>query len=200
MVNDRFQSHWSGWWKEGNRVASGRILSCDAAQIYGFGRDKYPGGNTGQWRGGEKYQLLAYDRGEEPPREVIDRRGKKTKTPVQTTNRYRWTSDVPLLATALVATPDAVFIAGPPDGFTALGDGESALELKDVKAAYAGWKGEDGGIVYAAATTDGKQLAKIKIPSPTVFDGMAAADGCLFLSLQDGSVICLGHDKSPHGG
>ncbi|MCP4856156.1 MAG: PQQ-binding-like beta-propeller repeat protein [Fuerstiella sp.] len=195
MVNDRFQSHWSGWWKEGNRVASGRILSYDASQIYGFGRDKYPGGNTGQWRGGEEYQLFAYDRGEEPEREVIDRRGKKQKQPPQPTVKYRWTSDVPLLATALVATSDTVFIAGPPDGFTAIGDGEAALELKDVESALASWNGESGGILYAAAAADGKEVAQIKIPAPTVFDGMAAANGRLFLSLQDGSVVCLGKSE-----
>ena len=192
MVNDRFQSHWSGWWREGNRVASGRILSYDDNQIYGFGRDKYPGGNTGQWRGGEKYQLFAYDRSEAPPRELTDRRGKKSTGPAQPTIEYRWTSDVPLLATALVATPDAVFIAGPPDGFTALGDGEAALELKDVELALAGWNGENGGILYAAAAADGKQVSQMKIPSPTVFDGMAAANGRLYLSLQDGSVMCFG--------
>jgi outer membrane protein assembly factor BamB len=195
MVNDRFQSHWSGWWKEGNRVASGRILSYDSDQIYGFGRDKYPGGNTGQWRGGEKYQLFAYDRGEAPPREVINRRGKKQKQPAQPTLKYRWTSDVPLLATALAATSDTVFIAGPPDRFSAIGDGAAALELKDVELALASWNGERGGILYAAAAADGQELAQIKIPAPTVFDGMAAANGRLFLSLQDGSVICLGKSE-----
>ncbi len=191
MVNDKFQSHWSGWWKEGNKVASGRILSYDTDQIYGFGRDKYPGGNTGQWRGGEKYQLFAYDRGEEPPQEVIDRKGKKVKEPAQPTVEYRWTTDVPLLATALVATPDAVFIAGPPDGFSALGEGEEALELKNVESALGAWRGEDGGILYAADAVSGKELAHIKLSSPTVFDGMAAANESLFLSLQDGSVVCL---------
>ncbi len=191
MVNDRFQSHWSGWWKEGNKVASGRILSYDEKQIYGFGRDKYPSGNTGQWRGGEKYQLFAYDRGEEPPRVVIDRKGKNKKKPAQATIKYRWTRDVPLLATSLAATKDAIFIAGPPDQFSALGDGEAALELKDVKSALAAWQGEQGGILFAAAVEDGQEMAKIELPAPTVFDGMAAANGRLYLSLQDGSIRCF---------
>ncbi len=190
MVNDRFQSHWSGWWKEGNRVASGRILSYDDAQIYGFGRDKYPGGNTGQWRGGEKYQLFAYDRGEEPPRIIIDRKGKKKKKPAQPTIKYRWNRDVPLLATSLTATRDAIFIAGPPDKFSPIGEGENALKLDDITTALDAWRGKEGGILYAASTSDGKELARIDLPSPTVFDGMAAANGRLFLSLQDGSVHC----------
>ncbi len=191
VVHDEFQSHWSRWWKVGNRVASGRILSYDDEQIIGFGRDKYPGGNTGQWRGGEKYQLFSYDRSTIPPKEVITRKGKKKKVPAESTVVYRWTKTVPLLATALVATPDMVFIAGPPDEFSPVGDGEEALKLKDAETAMAAWRGKKGGILYAAAISDGKKTVQIKLPSPPVFDGMAAANGRLFLSLQDGSVYCL---------
>ena len=194
VVHDQFISHWSGWWKVGNRVASGRILSYDDEVIYGFGRDKYPGGNTGQWRGGEKYQVFAYDRGEEPAREVINRRGKKEKKPAQPTIKYRWTRGVPLLATAMAATEDAVFIAGPPDKFSPIGEGEAALQLKDIETALAAWRGEEGGIVYAVSTKDGKEVSTAKLSSPTVFDGMAAANGRLFLSLRDGTLVCLGKD------
>lgn len=192
VVHDRFTSHWSGWWKVGNQVASGRILSYDEAQIYGFGRDKYPGGNTGQWRGGEKYQLFAYDRGKETkPVEVIDRKGKKKKAPPAPPLDYRWTSDVPLLATSLVATEDTIFVAGPPDEFSAIGDGEAALQLEDVEAALRSWRGERGGILYAANAKDGAKLAEIELTAPTVFDGMAAANGRLFLSLQNGEIVSL---------
>jgi len=191
VVHDEFQSHWSRWWRVGNKVASGRILSYDDKQIIGFGRDKYPGGNTGQWRGGEKYQLFSYDRSTVPPKEVITRKGKKKKVPAGSTVVYRWTKTVPLLATALVATPDTVFIAGPPDEFSPVGDGEAALKLKDAETAMAAWRGKKGGILYAAAISDGEKTAQIKLPSPPVFDGMAAANERLFLSLQDGSVYCL---------
>ena len=100
-----------------------------------------------------------------------------------------------VLATSLVATEDAIFIAGPPDRFSPIGEGEAALELKDVEKALGAWRGEEGGILYAASAREGKELAQIELPSPTVFDGMAAADQRLFLSLQDGSVICLANDK-----
>ncbi len=191
VVHDEFQSHWSRWWKVGNKVASGRILSYDQNQIIGFGRDKYPGGNTGQWRGGEKYQLFSYDRSTVPPKEVITRKGKEKKVPAQSTVEYRWTKTVPLLATALVVTPDRVFIAGPPDEFSPVGDGEEALKLKDADTAMAAWRGKKGGILYVSAISDGEKAAQIELPSPPVFDGMAAANGRIFLSLQDGSVYCL---------
>lgn len=44
--------------------------------------------------------------------------------------------------------------------------------------------------VYAADT--GKQVSELKIASEPVFDGMAAADGKLFLSLKNGKLLCLG--------
>ena len=55
------ESGWAIWARMGNMVPSGRILSLGDEVVYGYGRDKYPGGNTGQWRGGEKYQLFACD-------------------------------------------------------------------------------------------------------------------------------------------
>jgi len=63
VLHDRFYSHWSGWWKVGNVVPSGRILCYDERSVFGYGRDRYAKGNTGQWRGGEKYRLFAVDRG-----------------------------------------------------------------------------------------------------------------------------------------
>ena len=193
LVNDTFTSHWSGWWKKGNEVASGRILSYNDKEIYGFGRDQIHGGNTGQWRGGEKYHLFAHDRTvPKGTEEVIDRRGKKTTVPKQPEVEYRWTSHVPLLATSLAVADDKVFIAGPPDYFTSVAqEGEEALNLKDAKKALDAWTGKSGGILYAASASDGTKLAQIDLPAPTIFDGLAAADNQLYLALQNGQLLCL---------
>ena len=78
-------------------------------------------GIPGSGEGGEKYHLFAYDRGMEPTKEVIDRKGKKGKKPPTPSVEYRWSTEVPLLATALAVTDDAVLIAGPPDEFSATG-------------------------------------------------------------------------------
>jgi len=197
IYNDQFTSHWSGWWKVGNKVPSGRILSYDDKAIFGFGRDKYPGGNTGQWRGGEKYHLFALDRSSLPkpatPAPKVDRRGKKTKKPrgpVQSL-KYRWTKQVPLLATSLVVAGDKVLIAGPPDVVKVTGLNDQALELTNPQVAVDAWAGRKGGILYAASANDGAEVGQFKLSAPTVFDGMAAAGGGLFLALQDGTVICM---------
>ncbi|MEE3182258.1 MAG: PQQ-binding-like beta-propeller repeat protein [Planctomycetota bacterium] len=206
VLHNEFQSHWSGWWKVGNRVPSGRILSYDDKAIYGFARDRYAGGNTGQWRGGEKYQLYAYDRSKplppsparvkKPAQPRVDRKGKprkqagKKKTPALKPLSYQWTSEVPLLATSLAVTKDAVFLAGPPDVFKAAGKtGAQALVLKDAEKALAAWQGSGGGVLYRARRSDGKKVSQVKLPAPPVFDGMAVAGGRIYLSLKNGRVL-----------
>ena len=38
---------------------------------------------------------------------------------------------------------------------------------------------------------NGEKLAEYKLEHLPVFDGMAAAEGSLFILLQDGSVVCM---------
>ncbi|MBL05427.1 MAG: hypothetical protein CMJ99_07315 [Planctomycetes bacterium] len=208
VLHSEFQSHWSGWWRVGNQVPSGRILSYDEKAIYGFARDRYSGGNTGQWRGGEKYQLYAYDRArpvpatparvKKPAQPSVDRKGKPRKQPRKRKNpqlkalTYQWTSQVPLLATSLAVTKNAVFLAGPPDVFKAAGKtGQQALILEDAERALAAWRGSGGGVLYRARRSDGKKLSQVKLPSPPVFDGMAVSGGRIYLALKNGQVLQL---------
>jgi outer membrane protein assembly factor BamB len=44
--------------------------------------------------------------------------------------------------------------------------------------------------VYAAA--DGRKLAEYALPAMAVWDGLAAADGRLYVSLQNGAIVCKG--------
>jgi outer membrane protein assembly factor BamB len=209
LMGDHYQAHWSGWWRVGNEVPAGRILAYDDHAIYGFGRDKYPGGNSGQWRSGEKYQLFAVDRATvhapgADANENDNAKGKaKAKAKAKNANaqpkrefEYRWARQVPLLATGLVAAKNAVFIAGPPDMLQTEGDkGDELLQLANPDEAVAAWQGQRGGLLFAAAAPDGKMLTKFGLPSPTVFDGLSAAQHRLYLALQDGSVMCLRADE-----
>ena len=49
-----------------------------------------------------------------------------------------------------------------------------------------------GGILFAVSAADGKTLETFRLDSPPVWDGMAAANDRLFLSLADGCVRCWG--------
>ena len=197
VVNDEFLSHWSAWWKIGNLVPSGRILSYNEKSVFGYGRDQYPKGNTGQWRGGEKYQLFAFER----------ESGKKDKGTIKTVPRnnkkraaasslstleYRWTAQVPLLVTAMVVADKTMFIAGPPDTIrTQEKQGEGALKLENPQEAPASWQGKKGSILRAVSVIDGKNLAEYKLESTPVWDGMAATNGRLYLTMKNGRILCF---------
>jgi hypothetical protein len=43
----------------------------------------------------------------------------------------------------------------------------------------------------AVSAKDGEKLSETLLEQPPVFDGMIAANNCLFASLRDGSVVCL---------
>ena len=199
VMHDEFIAHWSGWWKVGNYAPSGRIMSYDRTSIFGYGRDKYPGGNTGQWRGGEKYQLFACDRpapgqkptptqAKPPGRKVA--KGKKTRQPAPPAQKYRWTTGVPFYVRAMLVAGDTIFIAGPPELTQTKGPGEGALLLENPRRAVAAWQGKKGAKMWAVSAKDGSKLAEFTLGAPPVFDGMAAAGGRLYLAVSDGSLVC----------
>jgi len=90
-----------------------------------------------------------------------------------------WSVTVPVLVRAMVLAPQRLFLAGPPD----------VLDPKDPLAALEGRK---GGVLWAVSTADGEKLAEHPLPSTPVFDGMAAAQGRLYVSTTDGTVMCMG--------
>ena len=46
-------------------------------------------------------------------------------------------------------------------------------------------------LLMAISATDGTELARYRLDSAPVFDGMAAANGRLYLSLKNGQVLCM---------
>jgi hypothetical protein len=200
VVNDSFTSHWSGWWKVGNQVPSGRILSYDDTSVFGYGRDKYPGGNTGQWRGGEKYHLFACDRTRPQPAPTKlkaaakpvaeDPAGKRRrpKQPAAPPQDNRWSVEVPFYVHAMAVAGDTMFIAGP---IQADDTKSESLRLADGAAALDAWYGKLGSQLWAVSTKDGKKLAATELDSPPVWDGMAVIEGRLFLATRDGKVLCF---------
>jgi len=52
--------------------------------------------------------------------------------------------------------------------------------------------GKAGASLCVVESEHGQQLAQHELPAAPVFDGMIAARRQLFLSLQDGSLLCFG--------
>jgi hypothetical protein len=78
----------------------------------------------------------------------------------------------------MVKAGEILFVAGAPD-------------VLDEKDPYAAFEARRGAKLVAVWAEDGKKLSETALEYPPVFDGMIAANGCLFASLRDGSVVCL---------
>ena len=89
-----------------------------------------------------------------------------------------WQHRVPIRITAMVLTAEKLFVAGSPD-------------VVDPKDPHGAWEGRKGGILAAFAAADGRKLAECKLPAPPVWDGMAAANGRLYISTSGGDIICM---------
>ena len=89
---------------------------------------------------------------------------------------------LPVRINAVVLTKDVLFVAGPTD----------APFNPKAKNPWAVVDGELGGAVLALSAADGKTLGQLDLDVPPVLDGMAVADGRLYLSTQDGKLHCFG--------
>ena len=85
-----------------------------------------------------------------------------------------------------------MFLAGPPDCIKTKDErGDQALLLENPFEVLDSWEGRNGALLWSVSTKDGKRLAEYKLESVPVFDGMAAANGRLYMSMKNGSVLCL---------
>ena len=97
---------------------------------------------------------------------------------------FVWMHESPVRARAMVLTPETVFFAGPPN----LGNSS--------EGAFASYQGKKGARVVTVAVADGAIKSERDLPAAPVLDGMASAGGRLYLSLKDGTVICLGNEET----
>jgi len=111
---------------------------------------------------------------------------------------YRWTKNLPMQVRALALAHRTLFVAGPPvvvdeeKAFDSLRDPATRAKLAEQDAALAG---RSGALLWAVAAADGTRLAEYPLDAPPAWDGMAAANGRLYLSTADGKVMCLaGHE------
>ncbi|NQT54524.1 PQQ-like beta-propeller repeat protein, partial [bacterium] len=177
----------------------GRILAFGEKRIYGFRADQL--GNMLHPRA--SYTLYAADKDPAtatpaPSSKAATRRGKSRSAQRRGGIKQHWQVKNPgLLVNAMVLGRDGLFIAGPPDvadetkmlGYLPGADDDINRQLKAQNDA---WQGKRGGLLRAVSLEDGRKLTECKLDSIPVFDGMAAAEGKLFLSLKNGHVACFG--------
>jgi hypothetical protein len=207
---------WGGWASSAGKFPSGRILCFDENAVYGYGRVAPKSAATGHRA--DQYHLFALDRrpatpkpqasaeakpkkdapavstlerlldrveGIERPKKAKRRRGEKKGGPPL---RYRWSKECPLVVRALAGTPDLLFLAGVPD----IGE-KSASELAydNPKEALEALHGKRGSFLWTVSAATGEKLAEHSLPAPPVFDGLSVAEGKVFVSLKDGTLIAF---------
>lgn len=191
-----------GWPRAGRVTPAGRLLVVDDSNVYGYGRrlEYY------KWTTPMEYHLFAADREPEiikraarkqtaklTPRQQRQQK-KKQRSAATTRPLYYWSREAPLYVRAMVLADKTLFIAGPPD----IIDEEQIFKNPDAPGVAGKLReqtmaldGKKGASLHVVSASDGKKLAEYKLETVPVFDGMAAANGRLYLSMKNGQVLCL---------
>ena len=216
-----FPGGWIGHLNAGRYNPSGRLLVMDENFVFGFGRkpDYY------RWVTSLEYRLFAVDRKAFKPRDIYAydkfkaRQVKKFPTmkidkglglpsgprPKKLPKAYdcAWqVADVPILVRAMVSAKNLLFIAGPKDV-----SNEGQLSYQNALEEYGRfkahlaqqdeiWESAQQGAVHAITKRDGRTVAKFNMDGLPVFDGMIAANGCLYVAMQDGRILCLADESN----
>ena len=200
---------YGSWYQAGRCVPSGRILCFDEQAVYGYGRKPEYMTNASV----VEYQLFAAQKGvtaddirrvEKAEQAMNQRRPERGASASDwrlrwffpqeqlTAARFRWLLDQPsILARALCVAGAQLYVAGPPD----LVDERMAYRTPDAPAIQAllarqeeAYEGRFGGQLWVVHKADGRVAARRALDSIPVFDGLAAANGRLYLSTIDGRV------------
>jgi hypothetical protein len=186
MYGSRFVSGWCGYFRAGKATPAGRILVFDDSRLYGFGRKpKYY-----RWTTPIEHQLFATDKTPPPARQTDSAQPRQTKYLVT----HHWSQDLPLWSRGMVLANKTIFVAGPADtideeqAFRQVNDPAVAAKLAEQAATL---RGTQGALLWAVNSVDGSKLAEHQLDAPPVFDGMAAANGRLYVAGTNGQVVCL---------
>jgi len=101
------------------------------------------------------------------------------KTGAVPADRWKWSTESDVRPRAMVHAGDLLFLGGTP---------YSASQV-DLAATY---KGTEGGLVSVRSASNGEKVGQFDLDTAPVWDGMAAANGQLYISLENGSLLALG--------
>ena len=178
---------WGHWATIANQVPAGRILSFDESGIYGYGRVKYENGRTGHRTNN---YMLFHEKYYENVIDTLFKGGKGKNNKDKSARRKQVWSDIDSLTTrAMCLAGSKLFIAGPPEPGPRKAD---IMEFQNQQEAIDRFTGKKGVFLAAYDKAKGKSLGKIKLSGMPVFDGMITTNRKLYISMKDGSIICLG--------
>jgi outer membrane protein assembly factor BamB len=186
------------WFSPGERRPAGRLLVKDGRTVYGFGRRNqydYMGGHVGL--GTAEYLLYAA--------ELPDAQGTAKQVSGTKAKRLRWNQQKPplpslwerqigVLVRGMVLCDELLFVAGPPDlfgkGQQGTGHVYAPVSHKSRHAQREALAGKRGTLLRAVSAKTGETLSETVLSGLPAWDGLIAAHGRLYLTMQDGTVMC----------
>jgi hypothetical protein len=190
-------------YEDGSEISSDAVLAVSfddgTARDHGIHRNNgtLEGGKLIEGKFGKAIQFTS--RQQAPGKQAPGKKkgGNNTVKPGDSLVKPKWAQDVPIYVRGMVLAGDKLFIVGPPDTineeetFQKLSESDPEVQtlLKQQDAALLG---KDGASLLAVNIDTGEIDNEVKLESLPVWDGLAGANGCLFLSTLDGSVMCFG--------
>ena len=110
---------------------------------------------------------------------------------------HDWNAQSPVFARAMCKAGSSLFVSGPPDmideeyAFERMAQKDPAI-FKDLAAQDDALNGKSGAQLITLSTAKGNIATDVKLDSPPVWDGMAVAQGRLYVASVDGKVTCYG--------
>lgn len=182
LMGTDVRAGWGGW-ASGNETIFGRILAFDESQVFGYGRTAIKAGAVGHKE--ETYHLFASEKVLMPTGAQASKPKKKSPKPKKP--EPLWSSRDSLVVRAMVLTDDKLIVAGPPD---LRKKDANLLAYTNEEESLAVIRGEKGVHLRIIQSANGETLSENTLESMPVFDGISAARGRVFLSLQNGSLQC----------
>ncbi len=157
-------------------VPYGLMLTFDAETVWGVRRAHLMRWNV---KGTGRYTLFAESRPKASTGEAhLPDFRKPSKGSV---TKFQWTASLSMRPRAMLKAGKLLLLGGMTD----------EAGRQDPSAAS---EARAGGLLQTFAAGDGSKVSECKLPSPPVWDGMAVANGRLFIALQNGRILCLGKD------
>jgi len=167
----------SQWFQAGKNAPGGRLLVVDDSNVYGYGRKP----QYYRWATPQSHRIFSSSKqpGKTVPEKIgvlpIPKGKKKDKCVLpDSAIECNWSVDAPLQVRASL--------------FNNLANADPLTQLTKQDAIE---RGSQGSKLQAISAESGKKLAELKMDELPVFDGMAVANGRLFLSTMDGKVLCF---------
>jgi len=169
---------WPGFNHANVASKSGQLLVIGPKKTYGVQCYPERTQNSPQFIPGKYgYLLFADDNDNEP---VLDDKDWGRDKGIGFTRRKApvWHQWVPVRIRAMTLAKTRLFVAGPPD----------KVDPKDPLATF---ENRSAAMLWVYDSESGKQTAEYDLKTTPVFDGMIAGPNRIFMSMSDGSVVCM---------